>query len=284
MFANIGDYTDGRAAVRLAQTAEEAGFDSVWAIEHVVVPAGYESTYPYDASGRLMAQSDDVSIPDPLIWLSWVGAATTRVKLCTGVMILPQRNPVVLAKEVATLDSLSEGRVNLGVGVGWLAEEFQAIGVPFEARGPRTDDYIAAMRALWQQDRATHHGDFTDFDEIYLRPQPAAGTVPVVIGGHTEPAARRAGRLGDGFFPARDAPADLIALARKEAEKAGRDPAKLEITASMPEDMERIPALAQLGVTRLLVPATPMAGLKQMVRGVEDVAKFKEVIERYRTA
>ena len=266
MFANLGEYTKGEPAVRLARTAEEAGFDSIWAIEHVVVPADYESTYPYDASGRLMAQADDVTIPDPLIWLSWIGAATTRMELCTGVMILPQRNPVVLAKEVATLDDLSGGRVRLGVGVGWLAEEFKAIGVPFEARGRRTDDYIAAMRALWEQDVATHHGEFTDFENIYLRPQPARSTVPIVIGGHTEPAARRAGRLGDGFFPAKGGPSQLgklFGVMRETAERTGRDPAAIELTTGGKPEGSYIERLAGLGVSRMILPAVDLAQIEQ---------------------
>ena len=267
MFANTGPYAQADQAVRLARTAEEAGFDSVWAIEHVVVPADYRSTYPYDPSGRLMGQeADDLALPDPLVWLAWVGAATSRIELCTGVVILPQRNPVVLAKEVATLDHLSGGRVRLGVGIGWLAEEFAALGVPFERRGPRTDDYVRAMRALWQQDAATHHGEFADFERLYCRPQPARGTVPIVVGGHTEPAARRAARLGDGFFPAKGGPTQLGALfdlVRRTAEDAGRDPASIELTAGGKPEGSYVERLAGLGVSRMVLPA---AGLDQVER------------------
>ena len=110
MFANTGSYVAPDAAQDLARTAEQAGFDSIWAVEHVVVPAGYRSTYPYDASGRMMGGAEDLSIPDPLVWLTWVGAATSRIELATGVLILPQRNPLVLAKELATLDVLANAR------------------------------------------------------------------------------------------------------------------------------------------------------------------------------
>ena len=177
---------------------------------------------------------DDFPLPDPLIWMAFVAAATTRIKFATGILILPQHNPVLAAKQIATLDHLSRGRILLGVGVGWLREEFAALGVPFEERGARTDEYIAAMRELWSADKPTFKGRFVAFKEAYCRPQPVNKSVPIIVGGHSDAAARRAGRLGDGFFPASRAPAQLIALARKEAEAAGRDPDKLKITTSLP--------------------------------------------------
>ena len=198
------------------------------------------------------------------MWLSYVAGATSSIKLATGILIVPQRNPVVLAKEVATLDHLSGGRVELGVGVGWLEEEFDAIGVPFAERGRRTDDNIAAMRALWSQERATHHSDFTDFDDCISLPHPVNGAVPVHIGGHTEIAARRAGRLGDGFFPGKGSPeelAHLFEVVRETAREHGRDPASIELTAgaaaigSGAADVVR--ELADLGVDRVVIPAFP---------------------------
>ncbi len=120
-----------------------------------------------------MPGPEDSPIPDPLIWLAYVAAATSTIRLATGILILPQRNPVTLAKEVATLDQLSGGRVELGVGVGWLEEEFDAIGIPFTERGKRTDDHIEALRALWSQSPATYHGDYSSFADVYSRPAPA---------------------------------------------------------------------------------------------------------------
>ncbi len=137
-----------------------------------------------------------------------MAAQTTTLKLATGILILPQRNPAITAKEVATLDRLSGGRVILGVGAGWLEEEFRALDVPFEKRGLRLDDYIAAMRELWTEDEVDHDSEFVQWSKVISRPQPEA-SVPIVIGGHTEVAARRAGRLGDGFFPGRGSPATL---------------------------------------------------------------------------
>jgi probable F420-dependent oxidoreductase len=207
-FANTGPFSHPDKAIAMAQAAEAAGFESLWTVEHVVVPSNYDSPYPYDASGK-MPGGEESPIPDPLIWLSFVAAATQSIKLATGILILPQRNPVVLAKELSTLDHLSKGRMLLGIGVGWLEEEFDALGIPFADRGKRNDDYVAAMRSLWTQDRATHHGDFSNFDECIMRPQPVNGTIPIHIGGHTDIAARRAGRLGDGFFPGVGFPATL---------------------------------------------------------------------------
>jgi alkanesulfonate monooxygenase SsuD/methylene tetrahydromethanopterin reductase-like flavin-dependent oxidoreductase (luciferase family) len=154
--------------------------------------------------------------------------------------------------------------------------------VPFAERGARTDEYLAAMRDLWSAEKPSYSGRFVNFKDAYCRPQPVNKRVPIIVGGHSEAAAKRAGRLGDGYFPARGADPELIGLVRKSALEAGRDPSSIEITASMPEDMAEIPDLAKRGVTRLLVPSSPMAGLKQMIRGPEDVAAWKETIERFR--
>ena len=237
-YCNTGKYVDPSLALELVQAGEEAGFESAWTVEHTIVPAGYESAYPYSPDGKMAGGVEDFPLPDPLIWMAYVASATSRIKLATGILILPQHNPVITAKQVATLDHLSGGRMLLGIGVGWLREEFDAIGAPFDDRGPRTDEYIAAMRTLWQDEKPTFHGDFVNFDGAYCRPQPVNGTVPIIVGGHSRPAARRAGRLGDGFFPARGAPAELFSLARQSAAEAGRDPDALEITVSMPDDLE----------------------------------------------
>jgi probable F420-dependent oxidoreductase len=281
-YCNTSRYVDPKEAVALAQAAEAAGFESLWTVEHTVVPAGYASTYPYDASGKMAGGRNDIPLPDPLIWMAFVAAATSRIKLATGILILPQHNPVLAAKQIATLDHLSRGRILIGIGVGWLEEEFAALGVPFAERGARTDEYIAAMRELWSADKPTFKGRFVSFKDAYCRPQPVNKRVPIIVGGHSEAAARRAGRLGDGYFPARGAPADLIAIARKAAEEAGRDPEKLEITASMPDDEAELDAMARAGVSRVLVPATGGAGLPARIRGPEDLASWGPLIERHR--
>jgi probable F420-dependent oxidoreductase len=182
--------------------------------------------------------------------------------LATGILILPQRNPVVLAKEVATLDHLSGGRMELGIGVGWLEEEFDAIGVPFHDRGKRTDDHVAAMRALWSETKASHHSSFTDFDDCISLPHPVNGTIPIHVGGHTDIAARRAGRLGDGFFPGKGSPEELARLfdvVRDTAKEQGRDPSAIEFTAGGATvgsgAVDAVAALADAGVDRVIVPA-----------------------------
>ncbi len=280
-YCNTGDYVDPTKAVALAQAAEEAGFESMWTVEHTVVPAAYQSTYPYAASGKMAGGKDDFLLPDPLIWMAYVAAATRRVKLATGIMILPQHNPVVVAKQVATLDHLSGGRVLLGIGVGWLKEEFDALGVPFEDRGRRTDEYMLAMRELWGAEKPSFDGEFVAFKDTYCRPQPVHGQIPLIVGGHSKAAARRAGRLGDGFFPARGAPQELFDIAREEAGKAGRDPNALEFTVSLPDSLEELPALAARGVTRVLVPVSQMGGLATVIATPEDALRWRDTLARY---
>ena len=261
-FANIGPCANPDQAVTLAQASEACGIESLWTVEHVVVPSGYGSAYPYDASGK-MPGPETSPIPDPLIWLSYIAAATTTLRLATGILILPQRNPVVLAKELATLDMMSRGRLELGIGVGWLEEEFDAIGVSFNDRGRRTDDYVAALRALWSGEKTTHHSEFVNFDDCISQPTPVSKSIPVHIGGHTEVAARRAGRLGDGFFPGKGSHeelAHLIKIVRETAVDHGRDPDAIEITAGGngvigANALDEAKALADIGVSRAILPA-----------------------------
>jgi probable F420-dependent oxidoreductase len=260
MFANTGPFADPAGAAELARHAEAAGFESLWTVEHVIYPDDYESAYPYAKDGK-MAAAPSTPLPDPLIWLSWVAARSERIKLATGILILPERNPVVLAKEVATLDHLSGGRVELGIGVGWLKEEFDALGVPWERRGKRTDEYIEAMRALWASDHARYDGEFVSFEGASSNPKPVGGTVPIVIGGHSKAAARRAGRYGDGFFPGKGRPHELRELAdiiHQTAADAGRDPSAIRITAATPGLFGEDPVgaaeeMAAVGVSRLMV-------------------------------
>ncbi len=257
-FANTGPFVNPAAAADLGRAAEAAGIDSLWTVEHVIVPKEYESTYPYSANGK-MPGSHEAPIPDPLIWLTWVGAATTTLKLATGIVILPQRNPAVLAKEVATLDQLTQGRMLLGIGVGWLEEEFDALGVPFAKRGARTDEYMGALRALWASDNANFEGEFVSYDGISMNPKPHNGMVPLHIGGHSKRAARRAGELGDGFFPGKGNLPELIDVVHQTAAAANRDPSVIEITASHPglfgdDPMAAVEEAENWGVDRLVIP------------------------------
>ena len=262
VFANTGPFTSGPGAANLAKAAEAAGFESLWTVEHVVVPEGYESTYPYDPSGK-MPGGDNSPIPDPLIWLTYVAAATTSIKLATGILILPQRNPLVLAKELATLDAMSNGRMHLGIGVGWLEEEFNALGVPFADRAQRTDEYVHALRALLGDQPASFSGEFVNFERCIVSPRPVQSQIPITIGGHTPAAARRAGRLGNGFFPASGSHRQLkeqFDIARQTAEENGRDPEAIEFTSGGfgvfgDNALSEAEKLAELGVSRIVVPA-----------------------------
>ena len=182
---------------------------------------------------------------------------------------------MTVAKQAATIDRLSGGRLLLGVGIGWLREEFAALGAPFDDRAARMDEYIAVMRELWRSEPASFHGEFVRFDRVYCSPRPAAGAVPIIVGGHSRAAARRAGRLGDGFFPARGAPAELFDLARRTAEEHGRDPGAVEFSAGLPDDLQDLPKLARAGVGRVLVPVSSMAGLPTAISGPEDALRWK---------
>ena len=245
--------TDPETAASTAVLAEQLGYDSLWAGEHVVVPRPRVPPSPMEP---------DAPILDPVVLLAHLAARTRRIRLGTGVVVLPQRQPLVLAKQLASLDVLSGGRLDVGIGAGYLEPELSALGVPMAERGRRTDDHIAAMRALWSQEKATYHGEFTRFDECISRPRPVNGTIPVHVGGHTDLAARRAGRLGDGFFPGKGKPQELARtfdLVRSTAREHGRDPDAIELTAGGATigggALQAVRELADVGVDRVMVPA-----------------------------
>jgi probable F420-dependent oxidoreductase len=254
--ANIAIFAERDHATALARTAEAAGVESLWTYEHIAVPAEYRSAYPYSSSGRMPDEGAD--FPDALDWIAFLSGVTEHIAFGTGMLILPEHNPVMLAKRAATIDRLSGGRLLLGVGVGWLKEEFDALGVPWEHRGTRADEYIQVMRRLWSADEATFTGRFVQFQRVRCFPSPVqVPGIPVIIGGHTEAAAARAGRIGDGFYPAAppDRVAELIRIVKRSAEEAGRDPARIEITAGAgPDcDVSTVKRYQDLGVTRVMV-------------------------------
>jgi probable F420-dependent oxidoreductase len=233
MFANAGPFCFPEMVTHLATTAERVGVESIWTVEHVVIPVGYESAYPYDASGKMPAP-DQLPLPDPLVWLAYAAAVTKKLRLATGVVILPQRHPLYVAKELATLDVLSHGRVIFGIGVGWLQEEFRALGVPFDERAARTSETVRAIRSLWKDEAEPFEGKFFRWGKLESNPKPVQKPgVPIVVGGHTEIAARRAARYGDGFFPGvteEEKLTHLLAVMRDECRKVGRDPKTIEVT------------------------------------------------------
>jgi probable F420-dependent oxidoreductase len=265
--------------------AEACGFESVVLVEHAVVVSDYTSTYPYASSGK-MPLPDDCPIPDPLDLMAYLAAVTDRITLATGVLVLPNHHPVVLAKRIATVDVLSGGRVRMCVGVGWMDEELRATGADPRSRGRRTDETIAALRALWSESGsagADFEGEFFSFHRAHSFPKPLrSGGVPIHIGGHSEAAAIRAGRLGDGFQPLGLAPDRLrerIDQVRRSAEAAGRDPSAIELSLSgyLPTTSEEeVEAAAAAGAIRLIVSTS----MSDDLAAVED--ELSAFAERYR--
>ena len=266
-----GITADPRWMAGFARHLEACGFESIVAVEHTVLATRYNSVYPYDPSGRVELEAD-CQVPDPLDLLSFLAAHTDRLGLATGVLVLPNHHPVVLAKRAATVDVLSNGRLRLCVGVGWLREEIEACGTAFETRGRRADEQLAVLRALWadQPEGVTHRGEFFQFDNAVCSPKPIAGQyLPVHIGGHSKAAARRAGRLGDGFQPLGVAGSQLenmLTLMRDEAAAAGREPADIEVSLGHSVtkiDPERAERLAAQGADRLVLAMPSITDLEQ---------------------
>jgi len=185
---NTGACSYTATAARIAQAAEAAGFDSLWAGEHVVLPDPRVPPSPLAPEDRIL---------DPVVTLTFLAAHTKQVLLGTGIIILPQRNPLVLAKELASLDELSGGRLLFGVGVGYLEPEFRALGVPFKDRGARTEEYLAAIRAIWSEKKPAYHGRFVSFANIQAHPQ---RNIRIVMGGHSPEAYRRAIEYAVGWY------------------------------------------------------------------------------------
>ncbi|MGE0878250.1 MAG: LLM class F420-dependent oxidoreductase [Acidimicrobiia bacterium] len=245
---------DGAYVAAVAREAENAGFDSLWVGEHVVLPVHARQAYPGSREG-LQAPSTE-PLPDPLDWLAFAAGCTSTLLLGTAVLLAPLHHPLILAKRIATLDRLSGGRVLLGVGIGWNEQEYEQVGVEFRTRGKRMDDTIGALRELWTDDQAEYHGEFVDFEPVYSAPKPVQNPLPVLIGGDSDAAAKRAGRLGNGFLPFErdyDRLARAIEIARTAASDAGRDPDELEITCLGSVSRARVEKLAALGVHRILL-------------------------------
>jgi probable F420-dependent oxidoreductase len=252
---NMGAASSPDGLASTAQKVEAAGFESLWAGEHVALPDPQVPPSP-------MAPQDPAL--DPLLALAWAAASTSTLRLATGIVILPQRNPVVLAKEIASLDVLSAGRFTLGVGVGYLEPEFRAIGADFEHRGAVTDEFLDAMEHLWYDEHPEFHGDFADFGGIDAYPRPVQRPIPIVIGGHTPRAYRRAVARGHGWYgfaltpeAAAGSIEGLQAAASQTARPAALGPLELTVTPRGRLTKEKAAAFAELGVHRL-VPFPPL--------------------------
>lgn len=273
---NIGVQPD--QMVGLAQLAEGSGFESVWTFEHVIVPVDYDSKYPYNDSGKMGTPPETILI-DPFVALSAIAAATKTLRLGTGVNILSQVNPLYMAKQAASLDYISGGRFELGVGIGWLREEFEALGVPFERRGARFDDYVEAMKKVWSGEVVEHQSDFINWSGFKSYPLPAQKPhLPVVIGGATGKIYQRIAKHGNGWFAPIGDPKKLAAALddlKAACEAENRDPAEIEITCMWQGHGGRdfIGALEDVGVSRVIAPLfalgpNPMEGIQKIAEEV----------------
>src|SRR2546421_190272 len=254
--------------VRAVRTAEAAGFESVWAGEHVILTDPQVPPSP-------MAPRDPAL--DSLLALTWAAAHSNTLRLGTGIVILPQRNPVVLAKEVTSLDVLSGGRVIFGIGAGYLEPEFRAVGANFDARGAVTDEYLDALERLWYDEHPEYHGRFVDFSGVDAYPRPVQQPIPLVVGGHTPPAYRRAVSRAHGWYGFRMTPEDTatsLAGLREAASRVERPPGlgELEITVTPRGRLtpERAVAFAEVGVDRVVV--RPRGGTPEAVDAGLDAA------------
>ncbi len=272
---NVGA-RDADRITSLAQKAEEVGCESVWTFEHVVVPVDYASKYPYSPEGKMGARPETPFV-DPLIAIAYAAAKTTTLRFGTGVNILPQANPLFLAKQAASLDFVSGGRFMLGVGTGWLREEYEALGTPFERRGARFDDYIAAMKKVWSGDVVEHEGEFVKMSGFKSYPLPVQEPhLPIIIGGTAKPAFRRVAQHGDGWFAPSAGVEQLkgqLATLRQACERYDRDISTVEITAMWPfvlEGKDSIAAYEDLGVSRLVTPVQAL-GTRNPIEGLEKL-------------
>ena len=266
-------FRTGEGVIKFAQHAEAVGIESIWTFEHTIIPLEYESKYPYSEDGK-MGGTPDINIVDPLISLAAAAAATKTIRLGTGVNVLPQVNPVYLAKQAASIDFMSNGRLMLGLGLGWLKEEFEVLGVPWARRGARFDDYVVAMRKMWAGDVVEHQSDFISWSGFQSYPVPLqkAGvppqdsSIPIIVGGDKGKVFRRVARLADGWYPATVVPEylePLIPQFEEACSEEGRDPKGIEITPMWIPAMtgpDAIKKYEDLGVSRLVVPTQALEG------------------------
>ncbi len=267
--------TDVGQLIASARKAEAIGVESLWTFEHVIIPIDYQSRYPYSPNGK-MGAPPETNLVDPLVALAAIAASTTKVRLATGVNILSQTNPLYLAKQAASLDFVSNGRFMLGVGIGWLREEFDALGVPFERRGARFDDYVTAMRKVWSGDVVEHNSEFLRWSGFKSYPVPLQRPgVPIIIGGSKGKAFERIAKYGDGWY----APTGNLAQLKEmlvpldqACAAIGRKRSSVEITAMWvpaAEGIDVVKRYAELGVERLVVPTFAIGGA-----GVESLDRF----------
>ncbi len=262
----------------VSTTAEACGFSTLWAGEHVVMVDRSASRYPYSADGQIAVPSTADWL-DPIVCLSFVAAATSTIQIATGVLLLPEHNPVVVAKKAATLDALSGGRLVLGVGVGWSSEEFTALGVPFARRAARTREYVSAMRTIWRDDVAAFDGEFVRFDAIRVNPKPSQGrAIPIVLGGNTDAALRRVSQWGDGWYGfnvgGTAEVAERVGYLQKCCREVGRDINDLHLAVALRDPRPAdVPILTDLGINELVIVEGPPGDRREAADWVTALAE-----------
>jgi probable F420-dependent oxidoreductase len=275
----LGIGTGARPGViaKTAEAAERHGVATLWVGEHVVLFDRQGSKYPYSASGEFPLPGGADWL-DPFITLTFAAAVTKTIRLATGICLVPEHNPVVLAKEVASLDRLASGRFAFGIGIGWSAEEFAALGIPFERRAQRTREYIEVMRRLWSEEVSSFHGEFVNFDGARCFPKPARGrNLPIIFGGESSPALRRVADIGNGWFGFNVGPYEAAPLVEKlhsMLKANGRDPSEVEIIVCpytkkiTADDLKKY---GDAGVNELVILANPPEDEAQISRWVERI-------------
>jgi probable F420-dependent oxidoreductase len=257
----IDSGADPAVIAALATCADAAGFSTLWAGEHVVMVDRADSPYPYSDDGKIAVPSDADWL-DPLLALTYAAASTTTIRLATGILLLAQHNPVVVAKQAATLDVLSGGRFVLGVGVGWSREEFAALGIPFEGRADRIREYVEVMRTLWRDDVASFDGETVRFRQVRSYPKPVRDRrVPVFLGGNSDRALDRVAAYGDGWYGFDLDPSEVAERVTYLADRCrhqGRDPASVEVVVSLRDGAPGdVGAVAEEGVSELVLVDSP---------------------------
>jgi probable F420-dependent oxidoreductase len=263
----------------IAQHAERLNFGTLWAGEHVVVFDSYESKYPYTDNGE-MPLVRDANFLDPIVALTYAAAVTKNIHLATGICLVPEHNPIVLAKQIASLDYLSGGRFALGIGIGWSQEEFHALGVPFERRAQRTNEYLEAMRKLWGDDRASFAGEFVRFEQARMNPKPLAKErMPIYFGGESLPALKRVAKYGTGWFGSNLGPletAEKLAKLRElmKANGRGSDHLRVMMSPGIPHfSPTNLAKYHEAGVDELVIFLNYSAKQDENIGKLEHLAK-----------
>ncbi len=285
LFPGVGARS-GRWSMDAAQLIEELGYHSVWLPEHVVFFPEYRSQYPYESGGAKEVHKT-LGVHDPLVLAGALATATTTLRIGTYVFVVPQRNPIVTARQVASVDQLSEGRFEFGVGVGWSEEEYAALDVPFERRGDRMNDYLAAIRELWSPEEISQYdGEFVQFEPLYCFPKPAQSRLPIIVGGNSRATLERIVKYGDGWAGYSRTHEDIkVFIGRLEElmTQAGRDMSELSLKVGRrskgaterdwEDDRAYIEEAFRLGIDEVVV--SPRIGDENYER---DMRRYAEIV------